>query len=626
MRLARPFYRLPVRFDVERLRAEVAAMPATAWVSHPNAIHGNSALRLISVGGGPNDDVDGVMQPTPALLGAPYLRQVLASFGVVWSRSRLMKLAPHADVPEHADINYHWYYRVRVHIPVTTQPEVLFHCGGEVVHMQAGEAWIFDSWRQHHVTNGSDQERVHLVADTSGDADFWQLVAQGAAGAVRQHRYDPALDGVLPRTERTALAPVMSPGEIELLVLDLRAELAPAAAAPPEARQRLAGYHALLDAFCRDWRQAYSVYGETAEGWERYAALRQQLRDGSLALAEGLVTKTNQVAVHKVLEGRLLRAILPAVADAQAPRPAGRGAATSTPPPAAASRGRAADPGPRRPVFIIAAPRSGSTLLFETLCASSQLCSLGGEGHWLIEDIERLRPGAGGVDSNRLTALQADDHVAAHIRAMIRARAVDTDGAPVPPGTTLRFVEKTPKNALRIPFLQRIFPDASFVFLWRDPRENLASIIEAWRSGRWKTYNGLDGFDGPWSLLLPPGWQAMNGRPLEEIAAFQWDAANRIALDDLQQLPRSQWTVLRYADLVATPRAALERLCAGLGMPLDARLAARVAAPLPNSKFTLTPPAKDKWRAHAAAIERVLPSVAITWRRLEALGDSTPRA
>jgi hypothetical protein len=43
--------------------------------------------------------------------------------------------------------------------------------------------------------------------------------------------------------------------------------------------------------------------------------------------------------------------------------------------------------------------------------------------------------------------------------------------------------------------------------------------MEAWRSGNWKTYNGLHGFDGPWSLLLPPGWQQMNGKPLEEIAA-----------------------------------------------------------------------------------------------------------
>ena len=67
MRLPKPFYRLPLRFDVERLRAEVAAMPAQAWVRHPNDIQGNSAVRLISVDGSENDDVIGRMQATPHL-------------------------------------------------------------------------------------------------------------------------------------------------------------------------------------------------------------------------------------------------------------------------------------------------------------------------------------------------------------------------------------------------------------------------------------------------------------------------------------------------------------------------------------------------------------------------------
>ena len=71
MRLPKPFYRLPVRFDVERLRAEVAALPAAAWVSHPNSIEGNSALRLISVGGDENDDVSG----PHAADGAPAARR-----------------------------------------------------------------------------------------------------------------------------------------------------------------------------------------------------------------------------------------------------------------------------------------------------------------------------------------------------------------------------------------------------------------------------------------------------------------------------------------------------------------------------------------------------------------------
>ena len=191
MRLSQPFYRLPVRFDIARLQEEVRRLPAESWNEHPNGIAGNSALRLISAGGGENDDVDGVMQPTAHLKRTPYLRQVLASLGVVWSRSRLMQLAPHSDVPEHADINYHWYYRVRVHIPIFTTPGVQFHCGDETVHMAAGEAWIFDNWRRHRVLNDSEESRIHLVGDTAGNSAFWQLVAQGQAGAAPlQHRFE----------------------------------------------------------------------------------------------------------------------------------------------------------------------------------------------------------------------------------------------------------------------------------------------------------------------------------------------------------------------------------------------------------------------------------------------------
>ncbi|HVO47834.1 MAG TPA: sulfotransferase [Steroidobacteraceae bacterium] len=639
MRLSRPFHRLPVRFDVARLRQEVAALPADAWVSHPNGIGGNSALRLITAGGGENDDVDGVMQPTPHLLRSPYLRQVLASFGVVWSRSRLMKLAPHADVPEHADINYHWYYRVRVHIPVFTEPSVLFTCGGETVHMAAGEAWIFDNWRRHHVLNGSDADRIHLVADTTGSGPFWQFVGQGQVASPAEHRYDPGADGVIPLTERSRLAPVMAPAEVDLLLLDLRAELV--AAENAEGRQRLGQYVALLDAFRRDWRQLYTLHGENAEGWPHYATLRRQFRAAARDCGDGLSMRTNRIDAHKVLEGRLLRALLPAVPDVQPAAGTGSGQAgpgSRTPMgPAAASPGArsgtvpvgALDGGrtgatqlirPTRPVFIIAAPRSGSTLLFETLACSRNLVTLGGEAHWLVEDLESLRPGAPGVESNRLTEAHATPEVAAAICSTIASRLRDAEDRPAALTAASRLLEKTPKNALRIPFFNRLFPDAQFIFLWRDPRENLSSIIEAWRSGRWKTYNGLEGFEGPWSLLLPPGWQAMNGQPLERIAALQWATANRIALEDLQQLPRERWISLRYSQLVADPGFQTSRLCRFIGIERDASLIARTGGPLPLSRFTQTPPDRNKWRRNEALIESVLPLVEPVWRQLEALG------
>jgi len=607
MRLPQPFIRLPVRFDLERLRAEVASLPAEAWAPHPNHIAGNTSLRLVSVDGGENDAVDGVMQPTPHLARLPYVRQVLSSFGAVWSRSRLLRLDPGAVVPEHADINYHWFYRVRVHIPIVTRPEVLFHCGGETVHMRGGEAWLFDNWRLHRVENPTPDARIHLVADTSGSASFWQFVGQAAQPGVadRELRFDPAREGVL-LTEQSPLRPVMSPGEVDYLVGDLRSELVPAGDTP-DSRVRLARYHQLLDGFARDWRQVYSLFGERSDARGQFEQLRDAVRASSREIADGLMMRSNRVAAHPVFEGRVLRSVLP-----QKSRTVNVMAATA---PSAATAPRI-----ERPVFIIAAPRSGSTLLFETLAESHSICTLGGEAHGAIEGAQpELRPGAPGVDSNRLERRHATPEAVRRLHEEFAAQRRSASGASGADVAGLRFLEKTPKNALRIPFLDAAFPDAQFILLWREPRPNLASIIEAWKAGRWVTYRGLDERADPWSLLLPPGWRELRGASLAEIAAFQWESANRIALDDLERIDRARWTSVTYENLIANPRAVIERLTKFMGIGIDAGLEQRLASQLPPSRQTNTPADPQKWRKHETVIEPLLPNLSSLETRLRKL-------
>ncbi|MBA4807081.1 aspartyl/asparaginyl beta-hydroxylase domain-containing protein [Brevundimonas sp.] len=307
MRLSRPFFQLPVLFDVERLQTEVAALPVEAWGPHPDRAPGNSASRLISAGGCETDAVHGQMLPTRWLNEAPYLRQVLAGFGVVWSRSRLMRLAPGAVVPEHADINYHWHTRVRLHIPVFTRPEVRFHCDGEVVHMGAGEAWIFDNWRRHHVENGSEAERVHLVADTTGTAAFWQF-ACGPTPPREQWRtvgWEPSARSQL-LTEHDQRSSVMPAAEVQLLIDDLRAEIT-LAADTPEVRSRAARFDLMLQGFVQDWRQLCGLHGIAGEGKADFQRLAGAVHQAARPLAEGLVMRTNRAGALLVLEKRVLQ-------------------------------------------------------------------------------------------------------------------------------------------------------------------------------------------------------------------------------------------------------------------------------------------------------------------------------
>lgn len=307
MRLPRPFCQLPLLFDVARLQAEVAALPDEAWVPHPDGLAGNAAVRLITVGGAENDAHNGPMHPTRWLDAMPYARQALAAFGVVWSRARLMRLAPGATVPDHADINLHWHTRVRVHIPVFTTPDVRFHCGSETAHMAAGEAWIFDTWRRHRVENPAPSARVHLVADTTGTARFWQsaLGVQPPRGAWPTIGWRPGTTPPLP-TERNARTAVMPAAEVQWLVDDWCADLA-LAGDGPDTPGRIAALRALASGFIHDWRQLCAFHGLSGEGEARFLACAQQLHAALVPLADGVVMRSNAANARHVLEKRVLQ-------------------------------------------------------------------------------------------------------------------------------------------------------------------------------------------------------------------------------------------------------------------------------------------------------------------------------
>ena len=73
---------------------------------------------------------------------------------------------------------------------------------------------------------------------------------------------------------------------------------------------------------------------------------------------------------------------------------------------------------------------------------------------------------------------------------------------------------KDPQKLVRIPFLRAVFPDARFVYLSRNPEENIGSIIDVWQARSAISYPNLPDWDGPpWSLLLPRGGAACVAGP-----------------------------------------------------------------------------------------------------------------
>lgn len=280
MKLDSEFIRLPYSFDVDRLVHEVQAFDSSSWLPHPLQYPGNYSIPLISVNGQINDDFDGPMQASRHLQASPYMQQVIASFDEVFGRSRLMRLDGHSEVPPHADINYHWYTRVRIHIPIITSSGVTFFCGDKIQQMAAGECWLLDTWNKHWVTNESASTRVHLVIDTAGSAKFWnrvnKTVQNQAAGIEPVLTHRPYIENqtVSIQTEQFNAPKVMSPGEIDGLVIDLINDTKAHTQNDASATQR---FIELVNNFRWEWRKLWSLYGDTDNARHHYQALIQSL-------------------------------------------------------------------------------------------------------------------------------------------------------------------------------------------------------------------------------------------------------------------------------------------------------------------------------------------------------------
>ncbi|HET6555143.1 MAG TPA: sulfotransferase [Dyella sp.] len=636
MKLPVPFIQLPLQFDASALAREIAGFGPEHWREHPQKYPGNLWLPLVSAEGDPdNDSFSGPMRPTSYLLQSPYLRQVMSRIGGVWGRSRLMKLTGQAEVSPHFDVNYYWRARARVHVPILTKPSVRFMCGEAEVNMAPGECWIFDTWRMHRVINANDDERIHLVADTVGSDDFSEYVRLGrmpghaAPDGWQAELIEPSMDATPPlRFESVNLPVVMSPWELREHIGFLLRETRPS----PLLEQA----HQITGRFFNAWQALWAEFGTDPAGWPAFrqtlntyeqwlasdgAALRL-VNDASLLGTMRLMVFSVAIKDRKgtgaIPEGSELRQSIgtasslapPAVPVSplrQAPIMTGAASFEVKPPKPQA------DPQFERPVFILSSPRAGSTLLFETLSRAPGLFTIGRESHALIEGIPELSPGQRGFDSNRLDASAATRAIIEQLRQRFFSELRDRDGK-APVRGPVRMLEKTPKNALRVPFLARVFPEAHFVYLYRDPRETLSSMIEAWESGRFGTYPKLPGWKGtPWSLLLVPGWRDLNGRPLQEIVAAQWEATTRILLDDLETLPADRVHAIRYDAFLADPSREVALLCRSLGLGWDQKL----DGTLPLSRYTVSEPSPGKWRRHGALIDDVLAGIQSTRERAD---------
>jgi hypothetical protein len=186
--------RLPLAFDPARMAEEVASLPESDWIAHfvrDNYEGGWSILPLRCKRGAAHPIMMVVSDPgatefedTPWLGRTPYLAEVLAAFPCPLMSVRLMRLEPGSRIKPHCDHDLDAALgQARLHVPVTSNPDVAFWLNGTRAVMQPGEAWYLRLSDTHSIDNRGQTARVHLVIDCKVDTGLAAMLAAGAAAA-----------------------------------------------------------------------------------------------------------------------------------------------------------------------------------------------------------------------------------------------------------------------------------------------------------------------------------------------------------------------------------------------------------------------------------------------------------
>jgi hypothetical protein len=178
-------------------------------------------------------------------------------------------------------------------------------------------------------------------------------------------------------------------------------------------------------------------------------------------------------------------------------------------------------------------------------------------------------------------------------------------------------VDKSPRNCLKLLFIQKIFPEAYYIFILRDGRDTILSILSQWErkkeifvknSGGSQWQNRLYIFRRwlsrrpTWQFSLqsilfelgPPTnwlkkkflndirwegrfgwgprfkhWQKFIDRvTLLEFCAYQWVHCARGILDNISLIPENHRFVIKYEDFIRNPQASITNLFSFLSIDL----------------------------------------------------------
>lgn len=310
-----------------------------------------------------------------------------------------------------------------------------------------------------------------------------------------------------------------------------------------------------------------------------------------------------------------------------------------------------------KPVLIVGAPRSGTSMLQQVLRNHPDFWSLPSESDiiwdqfchpamhdWSSEALDEsnlnstdrqriielfegyMRPAAFWRPFEKANLIWGFRRVPV-IRKLMRlmfARALPFITRNSEKNSERRLLEKTASNCFRLGYVTDVFPDAKIIYPVRDGRNNVNSLINAWRDPtRFFTYDVPQELHIPdcahqrWKFVLPPGWRDYVDRPLADVCAFQWRSCHEFMLSETSK-EKYRGRVLRFKleEFAANPDRQLRILADFLELPYEDYFKS-VAANLPIVNSADNDVSIDKWRGpNRELIEQVMSTITPVMRRL----------
>ena len=183
--------------DIAALRDAVARIPEALWDSEnqakPNRFEALDSTRHIVFRFVANfrdwrDSHDRALWPEWRHLLEPVMKAATADYGYqrgAYPRVMLARMAPGGVIHPHRDANPAAKWPHKIHVPLFTNPDVVFYVDGVEYHFAEGEAVEVNNMGVHAVANRGSSDRIHLIFeyyDLDQPAPAWvdQLPAAAA--------------------------------------------------------------------------------------------------------------------------------------------------------------------------------------------------------------------------------------------------------------------------------------------------------------------------------------------------------------------------------------------------------------------------------------------------------------